>query len=361
MTSGGYTTEQHKWLEDDYFCRGTILNAMSDGLFDLFKKYKTALELWNALQATYDSKDAGNRSFLINKFIDFKMVDGKPILEQVQELLRIAQDFEAIGEPISETFQVSTIIELQTLEQLLQHLQIEEQARERDMLEEKQNKVDKANLVDTSFPTKKNMENNSKGDFYKKKKNKKKFFHPKVQKNVKEAFTVDVDDGWWVDSGCTCHVTPKGSVFKTYKTVEDDMKLCMGNSSSSNVIGIGTVELALTSENTLSLNNVLHVPNFRKSLIYVFLLSHHGCRIVFEADKMIITKNGLFVGKGYAKDKMYLLSTMDKFVNDSFYLCDLSNVWHCRLGHLNYNSLNEMVKLELIPKINNVVPIYKCE
>lgn len=93
------------------------------------------------------------------------MVDGKPIMEQVQEMVQIAQEIAALGEPISKNFQVSTIIGKlpaswkdyrkvlkhkrgsQTLEALFQHLQIEEQAQVRDKLEEDQDRVNDPNLT----------------------------------------------------------------------------------------------------------------------------------------------------------------------------------------------------------------------
>ncbi|PON54379.1 hypothetical protein PanWU01x14_196080, partial [Parasponia andersonii] len=46
-----YNQNQLKWLEDDYICRGMILNAMSDPIFDIFRHHLTTLELWNAVQA----------------------------------------------------------------------------------------------------------------------------------------------------------------------------------------------------------------------------------------------------------------------------------------------------------------------
>ncbi|OMP01242.1 hypothetical protein COLO4_12042 [Corchorus olitorius] len=43
--AGALTENQKKWLNDDYICRLTILQAMNDSLFNTFQKYATALEL----------------------------------------------------------------------------------------------------------------------------------------------------------------------------------------------------------------------------------------------------------------------------------------------------------------------------
>ncbi|GJU42583.1 hypothetical protein Tco_1195540 [Tanacetum coccineum] len=40
------------WDNDDYVCRGLILNGMSDPLFDIYQNVKSSKELWDSLEAT---------------------------------------------------------------------------------------------------------------------------------------------------------------------------------------------------------------------------------------------------------------------------------------------------------------------
>ncbi|KAH7858348.1 hypothetical protein Vadar_022749 [Vaccinium darrowii] len=40
-----------KWEQDDYICKGHILNAMSDPLFDLHQNKATVKEVWAALES----------------------------------------------------------------------------------------------------------------------------------------------------------------------------------------------------------------------------------------------------------------------------------------------------------------------
>lgn len=65
------------------------------------------------------------------------------------------------------------------------------------------------------------------------------------------------------------------------------------------MLGKGKIFIKLTSGETLALNNVLYVPSLRRNLISSSLLNKVGLKIVLEADKVIITKNGNFVWKGY--------------------------------------------------------------
>ncbi|GKE07326.1 hypothetical protein Tco_1399344, partial [Tanacetum coccineum] len=66
-----------KWDNDDYVCKGLILNGMSDSLFDIYKNVESSKELWDSLEAKYMAEDASS----------YKMTDSRPVLEQYNELL----------------------------------------------------------------------------------------------------------------------------------------------------------------------------------------------------------------------------------------------------------------------------------
>ncbi|CAO2201849.1 unnamed protein product [Urochloa humidicola] len=44
-----------KWARDDAVCRGHILAALSDRLLPDYARFATAVDLWRALERTYDS------------------------------------------------------------------------------------------------------------------------------------------------------------------------------------------------------------------------------------------------------------------------------------------------------------------
>jgi hypothetical protein len=61
----------------------------------------------------------------------------------------------------------------------------------------------------------------------------------------------------------------------------------------------------------------------------------------------VLTKNSMFVGKGYAENEMFKLNLIRE--NASIYIMDSVSLWHVRLGHVNCDSVNSMVKLDLLP------------
>ena len=60
----------------------------------------------------------------------------------------------------------------------------------------------------------------------------------------------------------------------------------------------------MTSRNELTLTNVLYVLEMRKKLVSGSLLNNHGFRLVFESNKFVLSKSGMYVGKGYVSDGM---------------------------------------------------------
>ena len=372
----------------------------------------------------YKTEDAGTIKFIVARFLEFKMIDSKTVVSQVEELQIIISDILSEGMVLGETFQVAAIIEKlppswldfknylkhkrkqMTVDELIVRLRIEEDNR----VAQNGGHVEglaKANFVEYGQSSK------GKGNFKgkgkrpdKKNKGKKVDLSPKsggVKKKVfmfkgkcyncgesghradqcknprKERANMVDDDmplvamisdltakleevnlttdgikGWWVDTGATRHVCPDKTMFHTLKETSGQDKLYMGNAATAEIKGEGDVILKWTSGRELKLTNVLYVPELRKSLVSGWLLNKNGFRLVFESDKFVLTKRGLYVGQGYALNGMFKLNVVPiKKVNEnastSAYLIESSNIWHNRLGHVNFNSMRRLIKLNYIP------------
>ncbi|XVF73015.1 hypothetical protein PTKIN_Ptkin12aG0167700 [Pterospermum kingtungense] len=102
---------ERKWVNDDYLCRHSILSCLSDNLYYQFsKKTKTAKELWEELKLVYLDEEFGTKRAQVRKYIELQIVEGRPIVEQVQELNSIADSIVGAGIMIDENFHVSAII-----------------------------------------------------------------------------------------------------------------------------------------------------------------------------------------------------------------------------------------------------------
>nr|GEV16136.1 RNA-directed DNA polymerase, eukaryota, reverse transcriptase zinc-binding domain protein [Tanacetum cinerariifolium] len=368
-----------KWENDDYICRGHILNGMSDSLFDVYTNVESAKELWDSFESKYMAEDSSSK-----KFLDFKhtLKHGKDDLSLVQ---------------------------------LGSHLCIEESLRAQDSDKGKGKKVGgpSVNMTEEGGKNKHHKQNKGKkrsnentsgsrsnkkpklecwkcgktGHFKRdcrsgKKNNANAVGSGKASKDqsqdqgqnlvpvwnrfikffvslISEAFYVQVDAiAWWIDSGATTHVCKDRCWFKTFELVEDGFVLYMGDEHFAPVHGKGSVAIEFSSGKTITLFNVLYVPKLRKNLVSGPVLNKCGYKQVYESDKYILSKCGVFVGFGYYNNGMFILNLNKVPDNsDSVYMSFSSTVvntslWHARLGHVHYKIMLETSKDEFIPAID---------
>ena len=99
------------WKHSDFLCRNYVLNGLTDSLYNVYSDKKTTKELWESLDRKYKSDDVGSKKFVVSRFLDYKMVDSKSVIIQVQEIQLILHEIHAEGMYLSKTFQVAAIIE----------------------------------------------------------------------------------------------------------------------------------------------------------------------------------------------------------------------------------------------------------
>jgi hypothetical protein len=127
----------------------------------------------------------------------------------------------------------------------------------------------------------------------------------------------------------------------------------MGNGSHVSVRGVGMVDLKFTSGKIVQLKNVQHVPTIHKNLVSVSLLLRDGFKVVLESNKVVMSKHGQFIGKGYDCRGLFRLSLADFCNKSGNHICgtisDNSSVWHSHLCHVNFGLMSHLSSLWLIP------------
>ncbi|RVW74280.1 Retrovirus-related Pol polyprotein from transposon TNT 1-94 [Vitis vinifera] len=288
--------------EDELICRGHILNALSDRLYDLYTNTNSAREIWEALENKYKAEEEGTKKFLISQYIDFKFFDEKPLLPQIHELQVIVNKLKVLKIELPEAFQVGAIVaklpsswkgyrkrilhksEDYSLEEIQKHLRIEEESRSRDkMVEESNGGTNKANAISKA--------NHPRGPCFVCGKPGHYARECRFRKDQKGAMVNAIDEeiiatlsdvcvvqgkvqGWWYDTCATVHVTYDKSLFKTFEDAKGDQEVQMGNEGKSKVLGKGTIEVVFTSGKKVTLTNVLYVPDMNKNLVSGDLLGN---------------------------------------------------------------------------------------
>nr|GEW26019.1 zinc finger, CCHC-type [Tanacetum cinerariifolium] len=105
------TKKRMRWENEDYICRGHILNGMSDSLFDIYQNAESAKALWESLESKYIAEDASAKKFLVSNFMNYKMVDTRPVMEQYHEMLRILGQYTQHNLMMDDAISVAVIID----------------------------------------------------------------------------------------------------------------------------------------------------------------------------------------------------------------------------------------------------------
>ena len=154
-----------------------ILSWLDDILYNVYSNINTSKELWEALEKKYKAEDAGLKKFMAAKFLDYKMVDTKAVVTQIQELQVIIHNLLNEGMIINEAFQVAAFIKKlppawkdfknylkhkrkeMTLEDLIVRLKIEEDNRLAEKRSLGQSSISGENIVESALNAKKIKKN----------------------------------------------------------------------------------------------------------------------------------------------------------------------------------------------------------
>ena len=132
------------------------------------------------------------------------------------------------------------------------------------------------------------------------------------------------------------------------------------DSSKIKVLGSGEVELKFTSRHVLTLKDVLYTLFMRKNLMSRYLMNKIGLKQTMKSDQYVISKKGLFVGKGYACDGMFKLNIENNISStSSIYMLSFVNFWHACLCHINSRYVGITGNIGLIPRLTK--DFEKCE
>ncbi|GJV10220.1 hypothetical protein Tco_1351761 [Tanacetum coccineum] len=74
------------WKYSDFLWHNYVLNGLVDSLYNVYCKTNTTKELWESLEHKYKTGGVGTKKFVVAHFLDYKMVDSKNVISQVQDL-----------------------------------------------------------------------------------------------------------------------------------------------------------------------------------------------------------------------------------------------------------------------------------
>ena len=144
-------------------------------------------------------------------------------------------------------------------------------------------------------------------------------------------------DHWMLDSGAMHHITPHRSDFSSY--TPQTGSVCLGDKSTQDQIGVGSVIIRSPQGCTITLSNVLHVPGVQMHFISIGALTGKGAEVNFLKEGFQIILNKKTIAIGYLEGHLYWLNTSNVSLNLHKKSVPMLHTWHQRMGHMSHSVL----------------------
>lgn len=186
---------------------------------------------------------------------------------------------------------------------------------------------------------------------------------------MQEETMLKIDSGnlWIYDSGATSHFCKDRELFQSFNEVNIPIRLADANCKTF-AIRVGNVKIKLTDVNgkveNCILEGVYFIPSLHGNILSGLKLADRGFKTSITKDKLTIQKNGKTFA-AYRRGQYFGFEAIHDIekenVNNTETVMCTAELWHRRMGHVNYNAIKNMFKnknvnnLEIKGKINDVV------
>ncbi|EOY16728.1 Uncharacterized protein TCM_035607 [Theobroma cacao] len=180
--------------------------------------------------------------------------------------------------------------------------------------------------------------------------------HVKKVCNAKKSVAMNQAD--LLDSVCSHHLIGNRSLFTTLDT-SFKSKVNIGNGECLKILDVGTV-IVETVSGLKHIHSVHFVSEKNHNLLSVGQLAKNQYALLFKDEYYIVfdsCDDEMFTTG--MKNNCYLMNLANS-TNIAFYSeLDMSETWHKRLSHLNYNSLNLVSSNELVEGLPQITKLDK--
>jgi hypothetical protein len=158
--------------------------------------------------------------------------------------------------------------------------------------------------------------------------------------------------GWYVDNGCSKHMTGDRDMFVTLRN-ERDGPVSFRNDDSTKIIGKCTVRIG---NKNIKKKNILLVEYMKHNILSVSQMCDQCHKVTFDSQKCKIRKEGsekLIVTTARTLRNIYVLSEIG---NEKCCLGKEDEIWlwHKRMGHIHFDNLVKVNKMEPVREMPQI-------
>ncbi|XP_059623068.1 uncharacterized protein LOC132266233 [Cornus florida] len=163
----------------------------------------------------------------------------------------------------------------------------------------------------------------------------------------------NIQDKWYVDSGCSRHMTGDGSKLNSLQQF-DGGNVIFGDNQRAKIVGIGTVS---KSKELPEIQEVLLVEGLKHNLLTVSQLCDSGKEVCFNKEKSnmidLESKQVLF-SASRSLGNVYTVTEESQVIQCNLTTCDEAKLWHKKLSHLHSRNMSKILKLKAVKGLPNI-------
>lgn len=149
-----------------------------------------------------------------------------------------------------------------------------------------------------------------------------------------------------VDSGCTSHMVNDKMLLREFE--KKNVDICVAKKD----IEIKAKGLGIIENEKCILNEVLYVPDLTKNLISVSAITENEGKVVFEKDRVYVTKNNEKVFEGKKNPTGLYEVDLDECNYPTVFLTEdkakKAIDWHRKLGHLSVSNIKKLLENDMV-------------
>ncbi|KAK0588753.1 hypothetical protein LWI29_005016 [Acer saccharum] len=155
---------------------------------------------------------------------------------------------------------------------------------------------------------------------------------------------------WYLDSGCSRNMTGNKEFFKNL-VLKDRGWVAFGDGTKKQVLGKGTICIPGLPK----LHNTLYVDGLQANLISITHLCEIFKEVSFNKDvcTIIDKKGNVVLSVKRSIDNCYCLE-IDSLTCNMAHECNKLDLWHQRLGHMNFKDLKKLEKHGIVRGLPNL-------
>lgn len=407
------------WDKNDRKAKLIILSTLETNVVRQVMNLKSSREVWARLSILYELRDKTSIQLLLQQFFDYRMQEGMTIGQHISKIEEMAHKLDDLGQKQSEEAIVTKTLhslpssymhvmsawdslpeERQTMENLLPRLlKVEALANSMDELSINDNMKAALYHKDSNIQGSKSKSKFNKHDTKKTVKFKGKCYYCGIighrksdcrqfqadqkKERHKESGSTMATDGsilvakagydenlketWFADTGAFHHMSPRREYFRDFLEISGDtFPIIVGNKQVVYARGRGKIVAEFDINGQLqrkTLIDVLYVPELGRNLFGIGSTTDHGATAIFSKSVMTLKMYNKIVATGWRSGNGLYRVRMRALVSDEVYIANSNvvsiDVWHERLGHTNFKTLEEIIKNESVTGIELIEQNFK--